>query len=87
MLSKWVIQNKWWCLVPQLIKMLSNLFGSMIQNFFDKLIWIQYSKFFYRYMKDPKFVDLTEGQKFKLPTNIDHCVSFKLNEHSKCYWF
>lgn len=37
-----------------------------------------------QYMKDPKFVDLTEGQKFKLPTNIDHCViRYNRNNHAE----
>ena len=28
-------------------------------------------------MDNPEFVDLTHGQKHKLPSNIEHCVSFK----------
>lgn len=30
-----------------------------------------------RYMENPVFVDLTKGQKYKLPSNIEHCVSSK----------
>lgn len=26
------------------------------------------------YMRDPAFVDLTKGQRFKMPTNIEHCI-------------
>jgi superfamily II DNA/RNA helicase len=26
------------------------------------------------YMHDPAFIDLTKGQKYKLPANIEHCV-------------
>ncbi len=27
-----------------------------------------------KYMQDPVFVDLTKGQRFKLPANIEHCL-------------
>lgn len=32
------------------------------------------------YMRDPAFVDLTKGQRFKMPANIEHCI---VNTHGK----
>lgn len=36
-------------------------------------------------MKDPKFIDLTEGQKYKLPTNIEHCVGLNFHDNFQIF--
>lgn len=33
-----------------------------------------------RYMEDPAFIDLTKGQKYKLPSNIEHCLVKSYNK-------